>query len=51
LASCEVSFLVEMVVDRAVHGGKFLQTSHLPEAEHGLFPSSERLMGVLGPVV
>jgi hypothetical protein len=44
-----VSVLVEMVVDRAVDGGEFLQTSHPPELEHGPFPSSEGLVGTEGP--
>jgi hypothetical protein len=34
-----------------VDGGKFLQTPHQPEAEHGAFPSSERLVRVLDAVV
>lgn len=34
-----------------MESGKFLQTSHAPEAKHRPFPSSERLMGSLGAVV
>ncbi len=37
----EATFLVEVVVNRGVDGGKFLQTSHLPEALHRPFPPSE----------
>jgi hypothetical protein len=51
LAADECAFLVEVVVDRAVDCGEFLQTSRPPEAEHGPLPSSKRLMRVLGPVV
>ena len=29
-----MAFLVEMVMDGRVDGDEFLQTSHLPEAEH-----------------
>ena len=47
----EGAFRVEVMVDRAVQRGKFLQTSHPPEAEHRPFPSSERLVAVLRPVV
>ena len=46
-----MSFLVEVVVDRAVDGGKFLKTSHPPEPEHRPLTSSERLMRILGAVV
>jgi hypothetical protein len=45
------AFRVEVIVDRAVQRGKVLQTSHPPEAEHRPFPSPERLMAVLRPVV
>jgi len=46
-----VAFLIEVIVDRAVNRGEFLQTAHSPEAEHRPFPSSERLVGILRPVV
>ena len=46
-----MSFLVEMVVDRAVNRGEFLQTSHAPEPEHRLLSSSKWLVGILGSVV
>ncbi len=48
---CEVSFLVEVVVNRADKRGEFLQTSHPPEAKHGPFPSSKRLVRILGAIV
>ena len=47
----EVTFLIEMVVKGRVNSGKLLQTSHLPEALHGSFPSSEWQMRILSPVV
>ena len=40
----EGALRVEQVVDRGVDGDKLLQRSHPAEAEHGTFPSSERLM-------
>ncbi len=46
-----MSFLVEVVVDRAVDSGEFLQTSHPPETKHRPLPSSEWLMRVLDAVV
>jgi hypothetical protein len=36
----KVAFLVEVVMNRALYGGEFLQTSHLPKAKHRPFPSS-----------
>jgi hypothetical protein len=47
----EVAFLVEVVVDRAVNRGEFLQTSHAPEPEHRPFSSSEWLVRILDAVV
>jgi hypothetical protein len=41
LTADEGAFLIEMVVNGAVQGGELLQTSHAPEAQHRLFPSSE----------
>jgi hypothetical protein len=46
----EGAFRVEVILDGAVQRGKLL-TSRPPEAEHRPFPSSERLMAVLSPVV
>ena len=51
LSAGVVAFLVEMIADRAVHGGKFLQTSHPPEPEHRQLPSSEGQMTVLSPII
>jgi hypothetical protein len=47
----EGAFLIEVVVNGAVEGCEFLQTSHPPEAEHGPFSSSEWLVRILHPVV
>ena len=40
-----------MVHDGGVDRGEFLQTSHAPEPLHRPFPSSERKVGILRPVV
>ena len=47
----EAALLVEVVRDGSVDGSKLLQTSHAPEPKHCSFPSSERQVRVLGPVV
>ncbi len=46
-----MSFLVEVVVNRTVGSGKFLQTSHPPKAKHRPLPSSEGLMRILDAIV
>ena len=46
-----MTFLVEVVVNRAVDCGELLQTSHSSEAKHCSLPSSEWLMRVLGAVI
>jgi hypothetical protein len=38
------TILIEVVKDGSVNGGKFLQTSHLPEPLHRSFLSSEWLV-------
>ncbi|CAH2395147.1 hypothetical protein MES4922_520014 [Mesorhizobium ventifaucium] len=40
-AGVEMAFLVKVVMDGRMDSGEFLQTSHLPEALHGSFSSSE----------
>ena len=50
-AAVEMAFVVELVVDRGMDGSKFLQGLYVPEIGHCRFPSSERLVRVLGPVV
>ncbi|CUH41240.1 hypothetical protein RUM4293_00108 [Ruegeria atlantica] len=47
----ERSFLVEVVVDRGMDGGEFLQTSHAPETLHRALTSSKRQVRVLDSVV
>jgi hypothetical protein len=47
----EAALRVEMVADRGMDGGEFLQTSHPPEAQHRPFSSSEWQVRVLGPIV
>jgi hypothetical protein len=51
LSADERAFLIAMVVNGAVQGGEFLKASHLPEAEHGPFTSSEYLVRTLGAIV
>ena len=46
-----MSFLAEVIVDRAVDCSKLLQTSHLPKAEHRPFSSSEWLVRILDAIV
>ena len=46
-----MAFVVEVVVDRSMDGGEFLQGLDVSEPRHRPFPSSERLVRVLGPVV
>ena len=46
-----VALLVEVVVDRRMDGGKFLQTLHLPNAPHRTFPSSKRQVRILRSIV
>jgi hypothetical protein len=41
LSIYEMSFLVEVVVDAAVHRGELLQGLHPSEAQHGSLPSAE----------
>ncbi len=41
LAAEEGTFLTEVVVNGAMQGGEFLQTSHQPEAQHRPLASSE----------
>ena len=51
IAAVEMAFVVEVVVDRGMDGGEFLQGLYVPEPGHCRFPSSKRLVRVLGPVV
>ena len=44
VASAEVAIVVEVVVDRGVRGGKFLQSLDVPELRHSTLSSPERLM-------
>jgi len=46
-----VAVLVEMVVDRGVNGGEFLQGLYVPEPRHRSFSSSEGLVRILGSIV
>ena len=51
IAAVEVTVVVEMVVDRGMGSGKLLESFHVPELRHRSFSSSERLVGILSPIV
>ncbi len=51
VAAVEVMVEVEMVVDRGVNGGEFLQGLYISELPHRSFSSSEWLVGILGSIV
>jgi len=44
MPAVEVTVRVEVVVDRGVRGGKFLQGFDVPEFRHSTLSSPERLM-------
>src|SRR5665809_108018 len=44
VAAVEAAIVVEVIVDRGVDGGEFLQGLDVPEFRHCPFPSSERLV-------
>lgn len=50
-AGVEMTVVVEMVVDRGMDGGELLQGFDIPEPGHRPFPSSKRLVRVLGSIV
>lgn len=50
-SATEVTVEVEVVVDGGLNGDEFLQSCRASETLHGPFPSSKRLMGVLGTIV
>ncbi len=51
IAAIEVTVVVEMVVDRGVDRGEFLQGLDIPKPCHRTLSSSERLVRVLGSIV
>ncbi len=51
ITAVEVAVLVEVIVDRGMGGGEFLQGLYVPEPRHRSFSSSERLVGILGSIV
>ncbi len=51
VTAVEVTVLIEMIVDRGVDSGEFLQGRYISELRHRSFSSSERLVGILGPIV
>ena len=44
VATVEMTFEVEMVVDRGMNGGEFLKCIYISEPRHCSFSSSERLV-------
>ena len=50
MAAVEVAVLVEVVVDRGMGGGEFLQGLYISELCHRSFSSSERLVGIFGSI-
>jgi len=46
-----MAFPVEVVVDRSMDSGEFLQPSQLSETKHRSLPSSKWLIRILGAVV
>ena len=51
ISAVEVKVLVEVIVDRGMGSGKLLEGFHVPELRHRSFSSSERLVGILSPIV
>ncbi len=51
VSAIEVTVVVEVVMDRGMGGGKLLEGLHVPELRHRSFSSSERLVGILSPIV
>jgi hypothetical protein len=51
IAAVEVTVVVEVVVERGMGSGKLLESLHVPELRHRSFSSSERLVGILSPIV
>ena len=51
IAAVKVAVIVEVIVDRGMGGGKLLEGFHAPELRHRSFSSSERLVGILSPIV
>ncbi len=48
VAAVEVTVLIEMIMDRGMGGGEFLQGPYISELRHRSFSSPERLVGVFG---
>ncbi len=46
-----MAVLIEVIVNRGVGGGEFLQGLYISELRHRSFSSSERLVGILSPIV
>ncbi len=51
IAAVEVAVVVEMIVDRGMGGGEFLQGLYVPELCHRTLSSPEWLVRILGPIV
>ncbi len=46
-----MTIVVEMIVDRGMGGGEFLQGLYIPELRHRTLSSPERLVRILGTIV
>ena len=46
-----MTLLIEVIVDRGMDGDEFPEGLHVPELRHRSFSSSERLVGILSPIV
>jgi len=51
IAAIEVAIVIEMIVDRGVDGGKFLQGLDVPELCHRTLSSSKWLVRVFRPII
>ncbi len=51
ISAVEMTVLVEVIMDRSMGGGEFLQGLYVSEFRHRAFSSSERLVGILGSIV
>jgi hypothetical protein len=50
-AAIEMAVVVEVIVDRSMGGGEFLQGLYVSELRHRAFSPSERLVGILRSIV
>ena len=51
VAAAEMTSVIEVIVNRGMHSGEFLQRLDVSERRHRPFPPSKREMRILGSVV